>query len=89
MTDPHNPLPIFITPPGDPSHMAAALAEARADLTRLVDHARPRVARDGADIATSQLVQGLLDSPDWDRLELASVLGAAVAAIALLTPREV
>ena len=74
--------PEFTSPPGDIAQMDQALAEARNDMRTLVDHLRTKVAEDGPAVAASQLVQGLLDSPSWDRLELASVLGAAVAALA-------
>lgn len=74
--------PRFASTPADVALMDQALAEADADCLRLVDHLRSK----GGDRAraTAELVQGLLDSPSWDRLELASTLGAAVAMLAIV-----
>jgi hypothetical protein len=72
--------PRFASTPADVALMDQALAEADNDCLRLVDHLR---AKDGDRArATAELVQGLLDSASWDRLELASTLGAAVAILA-------
>lgn len=78
------PLPRFTPPPheGDTAAMDQALAEARDDLNRLIDHLRPRATDVGIDLAVSRLVQGLLNDLDWDRLVLASTLGAAVGRLA-------
>lgn len=59
--------------------MDQALAEAKSDCLRLVEHLKNRTGDRAR--ATSELVQGMLDHPSWDRLELASTLGAAVSII--------
>lgn len=78
-------MPLFMPVPDDVALMDQALAAARDDMRKLVDHLRCRTATRSRDVATSELVQGLLDSPDWDRLELASTLGAAIAQIITTT----
>jgi hypothetical protein len=70
--------------PYDIALMDQALAEAREDLLRLVGHLRQ--CTDDRARSTSGLVQGLLDHPEWDRLMLASVLGAAVVFIVEHSP---
>lgn len=70
-------------PGDDPARIALmdqALAEADADCLRLVAHLRTRTGDRAR--ATAAFVQGLLDDPSWDRLELASTLGAAIAMLA-------
>lgn len=71
-----------MTTPDRIALMDQALAEAEDDCLRLVDHLRSK----GGDPAraTADLVQGLLDDPRWDRLELASTLGAAVAMLVVI-----
>jgi len=68
-----------------PAHIAlrdAALAETRDDLKKLTDAARHYLIDTEPDQVISDMVQGLLDQPLWDRLELASVLGMAVVRLA-------
>ena len=68
-----------------PAHLVLrdqALAETRDDLNKLLDAARKYLADTEPDEVISDMVQGLLDQPAWDRLELASVLGMAVVDLA-------
>jgi hypothetical protein len=56
-----------------------ARSEARDDLGRLMSFFEGKREADGEDVAVADVVQGLLDAPSWDRLNLASVLGEALA----------
>ena len=60
----------------NPTLMADALREAEDDLTRILDAVASSDQR--RDFTIAGFVQAILLKPQWGRLELASVLGAAV-----------
>lgn len=74
---------------GDLALMDQARAEARDDLAKLqAAFAGKASPRDGGAAAVTWLVQAILDSPSWGRLELASVLGEAVVLLeSLASPK--
>lgn len=66
----------------NPDVLAAVHDEARADLDRLVSYATKKLAEIGADQAAAEMTQGLLAQPSWDRMMIATVLGAALVRLA-------
>jgi len=63
-----------------------ARAEARDDLNNCLDAFREQFDSHGEDWAVTWFVQGLLDEASWDRLNLVTALGEAVARLVAKEP---
>ncbi|HEU4541965.1 MAG TPA: hypothetical protein VFR23_12635 [Jiangellaceae bacterium] len=66
----------------DVSIIDQVYAEARDDLNRLLPPARQALAKSGTELAAVELASGLIRQPEWTRIMLASVLGAALVRLA-------